>query len=182
MRESRALRGRREGRVSDAPAASYAKVESIRVVTTGSPDQSGLPCAMVLTASFVLSPVIGLSCHRHLADASARLDASVEASGPHGFAVRLTCVRLAHLKHPPHPHPTFVTIAKRPSYRARMARGYKDDLPVGQSEIFSRGGLDTRIAVDPASKFFLHAHSGRHGSGGIILRILEPPAWVSRST
>jgi hypothetical protein len=26
----------------------------------------GLPCAMVLTASFVLSPVIGLVCHRHL--------------------------------------------------------------------------------------------------------------------
>jgi len=27
--------------------------------------QSGLPCAMGLTASFELSPVIGLSCHRH---------------------------------------------------------------------------------------------------------------------
>jgi hypothetical protein len=26
----------------------------------------GLPCAMVLTASFVLSPAIGLVCHRHL--------------------------------------------------------------------------------------------------------------------
>jgi hypothetical protein len=30
------------------------------VVTTGSPDWSGLPCAMVLTVSFVLSPAIGL--------------------------------------------------------------------------------------------------------------------------
>jgi hypothetical protein len=43
-----------------APAASYAKVESIRVVTTGSPKHSGIPCAMVLTVSFVISPVIGL--------------------------------------------------------------------------------------------------------------------------
>jgi hypothetical protein len=43
---------------------------------------------MVLTAYFVLSPVIGLSCHRRLADTSARLDAGVEASGPHDFAVR----------------------------------------------------------------------------------------------
>src|SRR5665213_1509933 len=31
---------------------------------------------MVLTVSFVLSPVIGLCCHRRLADTSARLDAN----------------------------------------------------------------------------------------------------------
>jgi hypothetical protein len=29
-------------------------------VTTGTPKRSGIPCAMVLTVSFVLSPVIGL--------------------------------------------------------------------------------------------------------------------------
>jgi hypothetical protein len=53
---------------------------------------------MVLTVSFVLSPVIGLSCHRrwqirHARARSGRLrlrklDAGVEASGPHDFAVR----------------------------------------------------------------------------------------------
>jgi hypothetical protein len=54
---------------------------------------------MVLTGSFVLSPVTGLFCHRRLADfwcistrlggcISAKLDASVGASGPHDFAVR----------------------------------------------------------------------------------------------
>jgi hypothetical protein len=48
---------------------------------------------MVLTAYFVLSPVIGLSCHRRLADISARLDAGVEASGPHDFAVRISAIR-----------------------------------------------------------------------------------------
>src|SRR5260370_29360150 len=62
------------------------------------------PHAMVLTAYFVLSPAIGLSCHRRLADigtsarsgsrTSARLDAGVEASGPHDFAVRFSAVRL----------------------------------------------------------------------------------------
>jgi hypothetical protein len=56
------------------------------------------PHAMVLTAYFVLSPVIGLSCHRrwrigHACARSGRLclrelDAGVEASGPHDFAVR----------------------------------------------------------------------------------------------
>ena len=51
---------------------------------------------MVLTASFVLSPVIGLSCHRPRRDAKhhRQVDASVEASGPHDLAVHLTRVRL----------------------------------------------------------------------------------------
>src|SRR5438874_11883853 len=35
------------------------------VVTTGSPEQPGIPRAMVLTVSFVLFPVTGLVCHRH---------------------------------------------------------------------------------------------------------------------
>ncbi len=41
------------------------------------------------TAYFVLSPAIGLVCHRHLARLLARLDAGVEASEPHDFAVHL---------------------------------------------------------------------------------------------
>jgi hypothetical protein len=57
------------------------------IVTTGSPETSDLPCAMVLTAYFVLSPVTGLSCHRRLR-VNRKLDASVGASGPHDFAVR----------------------------------------------------------------------------------------------
>jgi len=35
------------------------------LVTTGSPEVLSIPCAMVLTVSFVLSPVTGLFCHRH---------------------------------------------------------------------------------------------------------------------
>jgi hypothetical protein len=66
------------------------------------------------TAYIALSPVIGLSCHRHLADVgvsgplgptspTAKLDAGVEASGPHDFAVRFRALRLAAPKRPPHP-------------------------------------------------------------------------------
>src|ERR1700733_433227 len=41
------------------------------------------------TAYSVLSPAIGLSCHRRLRKLPLRkLDAGVEASGPHVFAVR----------------------------------------------------------------------------------------------
>src|ERR1700691_1582337 len=46
---------------------------------------------MVLTVSFGLSPVTGLSCHRRLADTSAKLDASVGASGPHDLMYSLFC-------------------------------------------------------------------------------------------
>ena len=42
------------------------------VVTTGTPETSGLPCAMVLTVSFVISPVTGLCCHRHRAKLASR--------------------------------------------------------------------------------------------------------------
>jgi hypothetical protein len=67
------------------------KVESTRVRnhrSTGITRHSRT--RMVLTVSFVLSPVIGLSCHRRKRNAQALspLDASVEASGPHDFTVR----------------------------------------------------------------------------------------------
>src|ERR1700737_1087492 len=92
-------RGRRESRVPVAPAASRGKLKNhTSIVTTGSPETPGLPCAMVLTVSFVLSPVTGLFCHRRLSDNSAKLDASVGASGPHDFAVRADAVRRQHLR------------------------------------------------------------------------------------
>jgi hypothetical protein len=69
---------------------------------------------MVLTVSFVISPVIGLCCHRRLAF-TAKLDASVEASGPHDFAVRISTFRQACYRVHRIPCPTSVTIAKRPS-------------------------------------------------------------------
>ncbi|TMJ57456.1 MAG: hypothetical protein E6G79_22575 [Alphaproteobacteria bacterium] len=42
------------------------------------------------------------------------LDASVGASGPHNFAVRVSAFRQARRPRPLHPAPTSVTIAKRP--------------------------------------------------------------------
>jgi hypothetical protein len=62
--------------------------EHTSVVTTGTPVHPAFPHAMVLTAYFVLSPVIGLVCHRRLRSCLRKLGAGVEASGPHDFAVR----------------------------------------------------------------------------------------------
>jgi hypothetical protein len=92
------------------------------VVTTGSPDQSGLPCAMVLTVSFVLSPVTGLVCHRRERSCLRQLDASVGASGPHDFAVRCKRRSSAPLPRPPHPAPNVRDDGQRPSYRGGTGR------------------------------------------------------------
>ena len=62
-----------------------------------------------------------LSCRRHSADISAKLDASIGASEPHDFAVRISHVRQSQLPRPPHPTARFVTIASRPSCRVRRA-------------------------------------------------------------
>src|SRR3979490_1828843 len=47
------------------PQPRVRSVESTRVFTTVAPEHPAFPHAMVLTASFVLSPVTGLFCHRH---------------------------------------------------------------------------------------------------------------------
>jgi hypothetical protein len=97
---------------------------------------------MVLTAYFVISPVIGLSCHRRQRNSFHQLDASVEASGPHDFAVRKkgalvsSAPRVHRILHPP-----FVTIAKRPSIGSERKR-YRSDLGRKGIGIFLRAGLD----------------------------------------
>ena len=69
------------------------------------------------TVSFVLSPVTGLSCHHHRRDAKhhRQLDASVGASGPHGFAVRKSALSSVALPASTASRPASVTIAIRPS-------------------------------------------------------------------
>jgi hypothetical protein len=104
------------------PQPRMQKWKAYEQVTTGSPDRSGLPCAMVLTVSFVISPVTGLSCHRRQRDARHRrqLDASVGASGPHDFAVREVSAFVSRATRVHRiPRPTFVTIAIRPSETRR---------------------------------------------------------------
>src|SRR5260221_10554962 len=87
------IRGRRECRVHAAPAVSRAKLckkthTSIQVQRR----QSNIPCAMVLRlisrsprrSGFLVTVVCA---------SSRKLDAGVEASGPHDFTVRLSAVR-----------------------------------------------------------------------------------------
>jgi len=104
---------------------------------------------MVLTVSFVLSPVIGLSCHRHRRDAKHRrqLDASVEASRPHDFAVREpSVIRLVTLPRPSHPAPTFVTIREAPLFEGTGRQPFIAVSTGSRSEIFFVGELDSDSA------------------------------------
>jgi hypothetical protein len=106
---------------------------------------------MVLTAYSVLSPVTGLCCHRHRRSLLRQFDASVGASGPHGFAVRISAARprkvfaLRRCRVHRIPHPTSVTIAIRPS----CGTGWRINKSVStnrRNEIFLREGLDTWLA------------------------------------
>jgi len=87
------------------------------VVTTVTPETPGIPRAMVLTVSFALFLVSRACCHHRLQDH--RLTNLISASGyqnhttsPSASAAPvLRCQRVHRI-----PYPTFVTIAKRPSW------------------------------------------------------------------
>jgi hypothetical protein len=100
------------------PMHPQPRVESknTRVSHHGFTGSSGLPCAMVLTVSFVLSLVIGLCCHhrQHNAQALLPLDISVEMSGPHDFAVRSGRSSSQSAFASTASRPTFVTMANVP--------------------------------------------------------------------
>src|SRR5437764_14166952 len=96
---------------------------------------------MVLTVSFALFPVTGLCCHRRLAS-TAKLDASVGASEPHDFAVRLTCCSSKAPSASTASRPAFVTIAIRPSV-GRDGAGYRFDLGRMRTNMFFTEVLDS---------------------------------------
>jgi hypothetical protein len=79
-------------------AASCAKIKSTRDSHHGHTGDTRHSPRNRFTAYIALSPVIGLSCHCHRRDTSRQLDASVEASGPHDFAVRFGAVRQQHIR------------------------------------------------------------------------------------
>src|SRR5260221_13926890 len=103
-----------------APEAACA-TKSTRVSNQGHTASAGIPCTMVLTVSFVLSPVTGLFCHRHfaghvprtLAPASGRQDHTTSPSVAASF-VRVLFPRLT-LPRPSHPAPNVRDDRERPS-------------------------------------------------------------------
>jgi hypothetical protein len=145
-----------------APAASCAKVESTRVShheSTGTTRHSrtqwlyGLLRALPGDRAFL--PPCSARHRRRLRE----VNASVGASGPHGFAVRKYAARRRE-DHAPAtcghriPHPTFVTIAKRPSLGVWDGARLKVIWGWTGTEMFLRKGLD-RGANQMRSSAFL---------------------------
>jgi hypothetical protein len=115
--------------------------KSVRVSHHRYAEHSGIPCAMALR-------LIPCSLRRSgffvtvACETSRKLRASVEALRPHGFVVRagalVSCTTHVHRI----PHPTFVTIAKRPScFRGGTGRTDARDLPDGTSGNFFASGV-----------------------------------------
>jgi hypothetical protein len=91
-------RRRRECRTLGASAAACAVVVSTRVSHHGHAGNVRHSPRDGVTAYSVLSPATGLFCHRHLWCLLHKLDASVGASGPHVFAVRLKRIRQSAIR------------------------------------------------------------------------------------
>src|SRR5882724_651050 len=163
-------RGRRECRALDTPAALCAKVKKhTSIVTTVTPETSGIPRAVVLTTYTALSPVTGLSCHRrprklpsaNLTPASGRQDHTTSPSA--SSALRL-CAPSASTAS----RPAFVTIASRPSVGRDGAR-HTPDLHFGKTEIFFQWGLDKRFVLSSAHS--LICPSGRRARAIAIVLV-----------
>jgi hypothetical protein len=106
---------------------------------------------MVLTVSFVLSPVTGLSCHRHRRSCLHRLDTSVGASGPHDFAVRFSAIRQERIR--VHRIPPRVRDDREPPL-CGTGRGELVEMicPTGKAEYFCKGGWTDPSPDSPSGK------------------------------
>ena len=109
---------------------------------------------MVLTVSSALSSGTGLCCPRRQQNIFHQLDASVGASGPHDFAVRISAVRQRHIR--VHRISRRVDdVGQRPSLAGDGA-GSKGDLPDGASRIFFAVGLDGLMTDLPVGLKSVH--------------------------
>ena len=149
-------RGRRECRMLCAPAAPCAAKKAHEVVTTGPPERSGIPCAMVLTVSFVISlvnraflPPSAAQCVSivvTLTPASGRQDhttspsASPRRSSVGAVRVHRISLHVRDDREPP--------LSSGETGRAGIA-----DLPDALSEIFFAARLDRLLVICPSGCF-----------------------------
>jgi len=171
------------------------KTKHTSIVTTGhTGNRPAFPHAMILTVSFVLSPVIGLACHRrfriwrvktrlvlrtsaNLTPASRRQDHTTSPSAESIVRQRAIRSLTGRIDPPCHPltspdaaastasRPASVTIAIRPCV-GRDGGSYGSDLGQAGNEIFLQMGLDRQIAPLRSSS------DGGHGRPvGRFLRI-----------
>src|SRR5213080_2829355 len=101
------------------------KTKHTSVVTTVTPEITRHSPRNGFTVSFVLFPVTSLF-DTVICASYRRLDASIGASEPHDFAVRVGTVRQRHRLRPPHPVPNVDDVAQRPSVGRDGANQWTD--------------------------------------------------------
>jgi hypothetical protein len=173
------IRGRRECRAPDAPAAACAMIVVERTrVSQVTPESPGIPRAMVLTVSFALSPVTGLVCHRHRRSCLRQLDTSVGVSGPHDFAVRFSAVRQERIR--VHRIPPRVR-DDRDTPLCGTERGELVEMicPTGKAEYFCKGGWTQKSLSSPSGKSVVWAGLRNCGRWAISRRIITILASLS---
>src|SRR3984957_1976463 len=94
-------------------ACAMVVVERTRVSQV-TPESPGSPRAMVYGLFRALPGDRAFLPPSPAENASRELDASVGASGPHGFAVRLKRLRQRRRRRPPHPRPALMTLRNAP--------------------------------------------------------------------
>jgi hypothetical protein len=153
------IRGRRECRALDAPAAARVVVVSTRVSHHGHTGNTRHSPRNGFNGFLRALPGDRACLPPSSADNSANLSASVGASGPHDFAVRFSTVRYRRIRVHRIPHPTSVTIAKRPSVWDGIIRTTPVSTPPPSeiSEIpkfieVPRGSATASVQVAPAAR------------------------------
>ena len=124
-------------------------VESTRVSHHGHTGNTRHSPRNGFTAYFALSRVTGLSCHPRRWICIHPLDASVGASGPHDFAVRLGAVRQKRRR--VHRIPPRVRDDREPPLCVgRDGGGYRPDSDLRKIRIFLQRGLDRLLVICPS--------------------------------
>jgi hypothetical protein len=106
---------------------------------------------------------------------SRQLDAGVEASGPHDFAVRTPALSSAAPLASTASRPASVTIASRPSVR-RDGDGYRVDLGRAETGIFFAIELDRANQIEIVKQFAVLGHKSARQVGR------ERPLWCALRT
>jgi hypothetical protein len=117
---------------------------------------------MVLTVSFALSSVTGLSCHRrswfvstNLAPASGRQD---HATSPYAAASFVRAIIALTLQRPSHPAPNVRDDREPPLLWVRDGDKETTDLGPQQSGIFFASRLDDPNQIESAKEIEFYAH------------------------
>jgi hypothetical protein len=122
------------------------KQKNQAAVTTGSAESSGIPCAMVLTVSFVLSPGTGLVCPRHARDDHQARLAPASGCQDHTTSPSASASLVGRNQHVHRiPASRVVTIAIRP-LASRRDDGQNHTFLKNGMRIFFVPGLDSRIS------------------------------------